>query len=379
MCIRPTSWSAAETTRIGAAGNARAAGVAVLRRAVARLWIVVAIAATTPGCVGTGAPVEDDNAGPIYYPPPPAEPRFVHEFTLRRVADIELETETDRLRRQLTGDTSRDTPAFVKPFDVAARNGRLYVTDSMAGLVHAFDVPRRSYWRMGYRFEGELSKPAGVSIDRRGFVYVADTGRRQVLVFDGLGLYQRTIGGESELSRPVAAAANSDGSRIYVVDAGGVESQRHRIEVFDGTGQHLATIGRRGSEPGEFNLPSDIAVAPNGELYVLDSGNFRVQVLTPEGTPLRHWGSVGNQYGQFARPRSIAVSDDGLVYVGDTMFGNVQIFDDRGALLLPIGSGSEQDTPGGFGLLAGIDVDETGRLYAVDQLHRKVEIFRFLD
>ncbi len=343
--------------------------------AVRRIGLgALALASLLSGCATTPE-IEPD--APLYYPPPPETPRFVHEFTLRRASDVEVETEVDSLRRRLTGE-GVDQAVFNKPFDISARSGRIYVTDSMEGLVHAFDVPTRRYWRFGYRLEGDLGKPAGIAQDRAGNVYVADTRRKEVVVYDNLGLFRNAIGADAELSQPVAVDVSADGSRIYVVDAGGVASDRHRIAVFDDAGNFLDSIGERGAAPGQFNLPADIAVGPDHNLYVLDAGNFRVQVIDPEGRPLRQWGSVGSAFGQFARPRSLLVSDQGLVMVADTMFGNIQIFDADGSLLLPLGASSGRDERGRFGLLAGIATDETGRLYAVDQLHRKVEIFRYL-
>ena len=68
------------------------------------------------------------------------------------------------------------------------------------------------------------------------------------------------------------------------------------------------------------------AVAADGTLYVLDSGNFRVQAFDREGTFLRAFGKAGVNTGNFARPRGIAVDDEGRIYVSDASFNNFQIF-----------------------------------------------------
>ena len=72
------------------------------------------------------------------------------------------------------------------------------------------------------------------------------------------------------------------------------------------------------------------------------------------------------------------VDDEGNVYVSDTVFGNVQVFNSDGELLLAIGERSLEDGPGKFLLPAGVAVDETGRLYVVDQFFHKVEVIRRL-
>ena len=172
---------------------------------------------------------------------------------------------------------------------------------------------------------------------------------------EGTGRGRRT----SRISTDQASACGAEG--------GGAEE-----------GEPFLTIGHRGGKPGEFNLPVDVAVARDGTLYVLDSGNFRVQAFDSGGRFLRAFGSVGAGPGQFSRPRGIGVDPDGNVYVSDAWFGNVQVFDPRGRLLLAIGRRERADGPGHYRLPAGIAVDETRRVYIVDQYFHKVEVVRRL-
>ena len=123
-------------------------------------------------------------------------------------------------------------------------------------------------------------------------------------------------------------------------------------------------------------FPLQAAVAPDGTLYVVDSGNFRVESFDPDGNFLSSFGSVGRFPGQFARPKGIAVDPAGNVYVVDTAFGNLQIFDRNGQLLMFLGERGEAGYPGKFMLPAGVDVDADGRVYMVDQFFRKVDVFR---
>ena len=129
-------------------------------------------------------------------------------------------------------------------------------------------------------------------------------------------------------------------------------------------------------QPGEFNLPLQIATAPDGTIYVVDGGNFRVQAFTPEGQFIRKVGAVGIKTGQFSRPKGIAVDSDGNFYVIDTGFGNFQVFSKDGQLLLFVGARGSNGGPGEYMLPAGIAVDEDGRVYMVDQYFKKVDVFR---
>ena len=179
-------------------------------------------------------------------------------------------------------------------------------------------------------------------------------------------------------ARPTGVGVTDDGERVYVVDTGGVERRdEHRVRVFNGlTGAHLFDFGKRGSENGEFNLARDAAVAPDGRVYVVDTGNFRVQVFDRDGKFLKAFGSVGRQPGSFARPREIAIDREGRVYVSDAAFGNLQIFDAEGGLLLHIGERSERDQPARYMLPSGIAVDRDGRIYMADEYFRRVDVYR---
>jgi DNA-binding beta-propeller fold protein YncE len=265
-----------------------------------------------------------------------------------------------------------------KPIAVAAREGRIYVADTAQRRVVVFDVPRRRVFALGLRAPGTLAKPAALAIDGRRLLYVADSSLRKVLVYDALGLYQRTIGDPQALRRPTGVAVTAAGDRVYVVDRADNDSDQHRVLAYDADGRMLAEIGRRGSGPGEFNIPVQAAVAPDGTLWVLDAGNFRVQAFNTEGRFLRAFGQVGNALGQFSRPRGLACDADGNVYVSDAGFGNVQVFNSQGRLLITLGRAGRFDRPGRYGLVHGVGVDETGRVYIVDQYFNKVEVLRRL-
>lgn len=328
---------------------------------------------------GCAAPPQPADPPPrrLYWPALPEQPRFVYEATLRNAGSIRDESEAAAMRRLLTGDD--DTKAsFGKPFAVAARGGRIYVTDTEGRRVFVFDVPRRRVFSFGFRREGELKKPAGIAVDHQGRVYVVDSTARRLVVYDGLGLYLGQIDGSRDWQRPTAVAVTADGSRTHVVDTGGIDSDSHRIWTYGEQGRALGSLGTRGDAPGQFNLPTDAAVGPDGTLWVLDSGNFRVQAFDAAGRHLRSFGSVGNGLGQFARPRGLAVDLGGRLYVSDSVFCNVQVFRPDGQLLIALGGRAERDTPGRYRLPAKVAVDEDGRLYVVDQYLHKIEVIRHL-
>ncbi len=291
--------------------------------------------------------------------------------------DIQPPSNEDRLRSALLGKPAKHI-AFRRPYDVAANFGRIYVSDVESGLISVFDVPRRRFHVIGSRAQGRLIKPMGLALDAESNLYVADAGARRVQVFDFLGMHLRSIGENEALQQPVSVAVNRTNGTVYVVDHGGIDSDKHRVLMYDKSGRLLRSIGSRGEAAGQFNLPTDAAIGRDGTLYVLDAGNFRVQMFDSSGEFLGQWGALGKGFGQFARPRSITIDDQDNLYITDMFFGNFQVFNSRGELLLPVGTINETNGPGKFRLISGIGVDETQRIYVTDQLFRKVEVFRLL-
>lgn len=340
-----------------------------------RSLLVLVAALMLAACAGDDVKPASEK---IYWPAPPDPPRFVYETTLRSELSIQALTAEERFRRSLSGYVEKGT-VFQKPFDVAARNGSVVVTDTVARLGYIFNLPRQKLFRFGnVGRQGVLTKPMGVAMDGRQYIYVADAGARQVFVYDALGMYIRSIGNPEDLDRPVDVAVNEDGSRVYVVDVGGIDSRKHGFVAYDGEGRKLFAVKGRGSEKGEFNLPTQAAVGPDGTIFILDGGNFRVQAFSPEGKLIRAWGKAGRNFGDLARPRGLAVDKAGNVYVSDAAYRNVQVFNSDGQLLLALGSKGLMDEPGQYALPAGVAVDELDYVYVVDQLFFKVDVLRKL-
>jgi len=338
------------------------------------LAITLAVAGCTTAPKPTSMPqsLKDE----LVFPPPPDEARFIFERTLRGSTDVVPDEENDALRRALTGEKKRGE-GLGKPYGVAVHRGRVFVGDTGRRNVMVFDLPERKFFVIGEEDPGQLARPLGLDVDKDGNLFVLDGLKKEVFVYNRDGKYLRTIGDPNDFSRPAGLGVNSDGTRIYAVDIGGSSSDTHKIMVYDGqSGEKLSEIGKRGSKEGELNLPRDVTVAPDGSLYVVDGGNFRVQKFSPDGKFISTFGSIGRQGGQFSRPKEGALDKDGNIYVADAAFGNFQIFNSKGQLLLAIGSRAEKGGPAKYMLPSGIAVDSDGRIYFVDQFFQKVDVFR---
>lgn len=344
-------------------------GIILQWTTVSVLLLLVACSAPVQQVVKVEAPV---------FPPPPDEARFIYERTLYSSADVAKEDKNAEVRRLLTGESTTVGEGMGKPYGVAVFHGRVYVSDGVMRSVAVFDIPGQRFFRIGEDDIGKLVTPIGLDVDGKGNLYVVDNAAKLVQVYNADGKFLRTLaGGANWFERPSGIAVDAEGSRVYVVDTGGVSNDQHRVRVFDAkNGKHLLDFGKRGTGPGELNLPRDVTIGSDGLLYVVDGGNFRVQVFRPDGTFVRTFGAIGRQGGQFSRPKEAATDQDGNVYIVDAAFGNFQIFTPEGQLLLSVGSRSEKDGLARYMLPSGIAVDGDGRVYMVDQYFRKVDIYR---
>ena len=322
--------------------------------------------------------VEGPRAQLIAFPEPPDEARFYWERVLRSGNDVSEDSSQDLLRRMVTGE-KKSGKGIVKPYGIAVSKGRVFVADTAMGKVFVFDVPASKFYEIGdSKGPGVLQKPMTVAIDAEENLYVVDNGDRNVKKFTADGKYLMTLADDKDgLDRPTGIAVTPDGTKIFIVDTGGIDSKKHWVRVYDAVNnKHLFNIGKRGTLEGEFNLPNNIAMGKDGNIYVVDGGNFRVQVFDQEGKFLRSFGEVGRLWGQFSRPKGISIDNDNNVYVVDAAFGNFQIFNPEGQLLMHIGEREKRGAAGEYFLPAGIAVDEDGRVYVGDQFFRKIDVYR---
>jgi len=335
--------------------------------------LLLAVISLLTNCAS--APGQSEAEKPVF-PSPPDEPRFYFQQTLTSSADVLRESDEAIFKRLVTGQT-RSGIGMGKPFGVSVHQGRIFVSDTLKRMVMAFDKAAGKYIEIGTTQPGELFKPMGLDVDRHGNLYVCDATLKHVVVFNRDGKYLRTIGDKEMFSRPAGLTVDPDGKKVFVVDTGGVKSDWHRVVVLDAqSGEFLYNIAKRGDKDGELNLPREATIAADGNLYVVDGGNFRIQVFSQDGKFLRSFGGIGRRSGQFSRPKGIGSDKDGNIYIADTAFGNFQIFNPEGQLLLAVGHRDSRHGPANFMLPAGLAVDEDGRVYMVDQFFKKIDVFR---
>jgi DNA-binding beta-propeller fold protein YncE len=141
-------------------------------------------------------------------------------------------------------------------------------------------------------------------------------------------------------------------------------------------------IGSQGKEPGQFLNPRDIAVSPDGSIYIADTLNHRIQHLSADGSVLQVWGSYGETTqeedaprGAFYEPWGVAVGPDGSVYVTDTWNHRIQHFSADGEFLAMWGFFGQGDTPYALWGPRDIAIDSQGQVYVTDTGNKRVVVY----
>ena len=148
---------------------------------------------------------------------------------------------------------------------------------------------------------------------------------------------------------------------IWVTDARAKDGKGNQVFKLDQSGKILMTLGKAGAAGEDretFNGPADVAIAPNGDIFVADGHvNARVVRFSKDGTFLKAWGTKGAAPGQFNVPHTIAIDSTGRVFVGDRNNSRIQIFDQDGKLL---------DEWRQFGRPSGIYIAKDDTIYVTD-------------
>jgi sugar lactone lactonase YvrE len=206
----------------------------------------------------------------------------------------------------------------------------------------------------------------GVACDSHDRVYLYSRSQHPLAIFDRDGNFLATWG-EGVLTPGCAHGIYIDADdNVYCTD-----NVNHCIYKFDRNGSLAMTLGTHGQPAARdgdpFNKPTDLAVAPSGELFVSDGyGNARVHAFSPGGGLLRSWGERGDGPGQFSLSHCARVDRHGRVWVCDRENNRIQVFDAGGRFL-------EQRT----GLLRPNTVffDPNDDVVYVAELGRRISIF----
>jgi DNA-binding beta-propeller fold protein YncE len=216
------------------------------------------------------------------------------------------------------------------PSDLAIGEDRLYVmTRTELGSGGHVRMVSFDDDDLGALAEHGLTWPAGLILDGDGNLFISDEGTHEIIVFNVESGEELRRWGErgselGQLDRPSLMALDPDGNLLVA------EGRNHRIQRFTRDGEPLGAFGSFGAEPGQFNMPWGVAADADGAIYVGDWRNDRIQKLSPEGEPLLVIGQSGSGEGQLNRPAGVAVDQHGDISVADRDNNRVLLFDKSG-------------------------------------------------
>lgn len=178
-----------------------------------------------------------------------------------------------------------------------------------------------------------------------------------------------TEAGGRALNHPYGIAIDPRNGNVLVTDA-----ENHRVVIFDESGGFLREFGEGGDGPGQFDLPTGVAVGPGGSIYVSDYMLDRIQKFTEQGEFLLQWGESGSGEAQFSSPVGLAVGPDRNVYVADYFNSVIKVFDEEGQFIGTIGRPGRQQL-GALNYPTDVDVGDDGQVLVADAYNYRVQIF----
>src|SRR5579862_8548395 len=161
-----------------------------------------------------------------------------------------------------------------------------------------------------------------------------------ILKFDASGKLLKAWG-EGMFVFPHGATVDLGGN-LRVTDEQMHDGKGMQVFELSPEGKVLMTLGKAGvasAEPGLFDEPTDVAVAPNGDIFVTEGhvggtpGNDRISKFAKDGKFIKSWGKKGTGPGEFNSPHTIELDSQGRVFVGDRSNNRIQIFDQDGKFL----------------------------------------------
>ena len=212
---------------------------------------------------------------------------------------------------------------------------------------------------------------AGVAVDRHDNIWVAErcganscagSDLAPILEFDPSGKLLKSFGAGMFVF-PHGITVDKDGN-IWVTDGQGKDGKGQQVFKFSPDGKVLMTLGKAGvagDGPDTFNQPSAVAIAPNGDIFVADGHggdtNARIVKFTKDGKFIKTWGKKGTAPGEFDIPHCAVFDSKGRLFVCDRNNNRIQIFDQDGNYISEL---KQYSRP------SGIFVDKNDIIYVAD-------------
>ena len=292
-------------------------------------------------------------------------------------------------------DGSASTARFRSPRGIAlAADGRLFVADNFnhrIRVISADGATVSTYAGIGFGVAdgsststAQFARPDGIALAADGRLFVADEFNNRIRVISADGATVSTYAGDgvdgfadgststARFDFPNRVAVAADG-RLFVAD-----ELNHRIRVISADGATVSTYAGSGStgfvngstSTARFSQPQGVAVAADGRVFVVDTGNHRIRVISADGATVSTYAGSGNtgfsaggfadgstSTARFDEPNEVVVASDGRVFVADTFNHRIRVISADGASV---------STYAGSGAIAQANVPQLESQAAVD-------------
>lgn len=247
--------------------------------------------------------------------------------------------------------------------------GRILITD--ANAVHVLNG--RNSFRIAGGPHRRFQSPAAIAVDARDNIYVVDSERALVLVYDRDGRFLKSLGrrgNESIFHLPAAIAVDPAAERIYLID-----TLRSTLFVLDLEGNVIRRIGKHheNGTPIEFDRPTAIVLAHN-ELVILDQSGQRIQILAPDGKLIGQFETGVTGHESPTSEMGLGVDSEGNIYISNVGNSIVRVYDHSGHRIGAFGAPGMD--LGEFLSPKGVWIDSTHRLFVADTNNRRIQVFR---
>ena len=250
---------------------------------------------------------------------------------------------------------------------------RLVISDPSGDAVHVLDPKGKTSFRIVCGKGRRLQQPAGVAVDADDNIYVADSARGMVLVFDRYGSFLRDVGnyqGEPQYTGPDGIAIDRGAGHQYVVD-----NPRNLVFMLYLKGKVLKRLGkfRDGTGVGEFEDPTQIAVSHN-RVFVLDASGGRVQTMDLDSNLMGSFNLPRSPSQRANRENGLGADQQGNVYVSFFNRSVIRVYSQDGHPLAEFGQPGPR--AGEFAGPDGLWIDSANRLYVADSGNGRVQLFQ---
>jgi sugar lactone lactonase YvrE len=314
-------------------------------------------------------------------PPAPTRVKYLNYFCCDKYTPEAASKKSSWMDRMAGAETQSqkmdDKPLFAlwTPYGLAVDSkGNLYIADGKVGAIFVFNTETKDLQMIKNGVNARFGDIIGLAMDDSDRLFVSDSKLHHVIVF---GKDRKIEGSISEgMVDPGGLAIDNENRFLYVADPA-----LDQVLVYDADKFNLirkiGTAGKKHTltEPGQFSVPTNVAVDADANLYVTDMYNNRVEVFDADGNFIRQWGKAGDRPGTFTRPKGIAIDADGHVWVADAVQDILQCYTADGHFLMWMGGHGL--FPGQFRALAGLYIDKNNRIFASEQYPGRVQMFRY--